>query len=130
LPFVSWSPKRNQDEPLYQAIDLYRTGAWDEPIDLYQAAGAKTSQSINLYEAVGADAWDVGLHDGISLGLQHHRFAVGMQEIFFTLPFLMEMLHLYMPNQHCTKTPTSYLLAEMMTFGVEFTGDQELCKTR
>jgi hypothetical protein len=38
---------------------------------------------IDLYEAVGADAWDVGLRDGVSLGLQHHRFAVGMQEIFF-----------------------------------------------
>jgi hypothetical protein len=30
FPFVSWLPKRNQDEPLYQ------TGVWDEPIDLYQ----------------------------------------------------------------------------------------------
>jgi hypothetical protein len=83
LPFVSWLPKRNKDEHMYQAIDLYQVGAWDEPIDLYQAAGARTSQSIDLYEAVGANAWDVGLRDGVSLGLQHHRFAVGMQEIFF-----------------------------------------------
>jgi hypothetical protein len=83
FPFVSWLPKRNQDEPLYQAIDPYQTGAWDEPIDLYQAAAARTSQSIDRYEAVGADAWDVGLRDGVSLGLEHHRVAVGTQEIFF-----------------------------------------------